>query len=159
MKNKKIQTTMEGAPIETKMSGIKVNESCKAEYKKLKAGHVDSYIIFRISDSKEEVEVESVGDQGKTFDDLKHTLPQNDCRYAVLDFSYSEEGAKRSKIVFIFWTPPGAPLKHKAMYASTSKRLCQALEAHEFPEAQVTSPDDLNEENLKDRCKHHQRHI
>ena len=61
------------------------------------------YFIYEIKDKKEIV-IEKQGDRSKTFDDLVEELPENDCRYALIDLEFkTADGRPTSKIVFISW--------------------------------------------------------
>ena len=60
------------------------------------------YIIFKITDDKKFIEIETKGTGD--FEEFKTKLPDNDCRYGVLDVEIStKSGATTSKLIFIAW--------------------------------------------------------
>lgn len=48
-----------------------------------------------------EIIVTTEGGITATFDDFISKLPMNDCRYAIIDFYYSND--TKHKYIFIFW--------------------------------------------------------
>ena len=47
-----------------------------------------------------------------TFEQFTALLPESECRYAVLDYSYvGNEGIEKSKIFFISWVPDIAKVR------------------------------------------------
>ncbi|KAL6616951.1 hypothetical protein LY90DRAFT_522171 [Neocallimastix californiae] len=109
-------------------SGVGVKDECYTAYQDLKLGRKLKYIIYKISDNLKEVEVEKTG-EGADYDEFLSDLPQDNCRYAVYDFEYTnEEGGKRSKIVFYTWSPDVARIKMKMIYAATKEAIKKKLD-------------------------------
>lgn len=48
--------------------------------------------------------IEKKGERSKTWDDFTAELPDEDCRYAVIDVEFeTDDGRPTSKIVFLSW--------------------------------------------------------
>ena len=70
------------------------------------------YIIFKITDDKKFIEVEAKGAKDASFDDFCKTLPDGDCRYAVLDVEINtKSGATTNKLIFVAWYARHASLR------------------------------------------------
>jgi cofilin len=66
--------------------------------------------------------------QGEAYEKFVAALPKDDCRYAVYDFEYEhEDGGKRSKILFVLWSPDTAKIKSKMLYTSSKDALRKKL--------------------------------
>ncbi|ORX45795.1 hypothetical protein BCR36DRAFT_585551 [Piromyces finnis] len=109
-------------------SGVGVKDECINAFQDLKLGRKLKYIIYKISDNLKEVVVEKTGDESE-YDDFVANLPENECRYAVYDFNYTnDEGGKRTKIVFYTWSPDTARIKMKMVYAATKEAIKKKLD-------------------------------
>jgi len=117
-------------------SGVAVDNECVPKFDDLKLKKTYKYIIYRLSDDKKSIIVEKdssedepLGSAEDAHEKLLANLPENDCRYAVYDFSFDKgEGeGLRSKIVFISWSPDTAPVRPKMTYASSKDALRRAL--------------------------------
>ena len=59
-------------------------------------------MVFKITDDKKFIEIDCKGTGD--FEEFKTKLPDNDCRYAVLDVEIAtKSGATASKLIFIAW--------------------------------------------------------
>merc|ERR1712031_108595 len=86
------------------------------------------YIVYKISDDKKFIEIDCKGEKGASFDEFVKKLPEEDCRYAVLDVEVeTSSGAKNNKIVFISWSDDNAPIKTKFLYSSSSNNFKKNL--------------------------------
>lgn len=94
----------------------------------LKLGKKYKYVIYRLSDDKTSIIVDSTSTDA-SYDNFLEQLPENDCKYAVYDFEYeiSASEGKRSKIVFYQWSPDTASVRAKMVYASSKDALRRAL--------------------------------
>jgi len=108
-------------------SGVKVHDDCISKYQEMKLGHSLRYIVYKISDDKTQIVVESSGASSETFKDFVQKLPKEACRYGVVDFEFEAEGAKRNKLVFVLWAPDTSPISSKMSFASSKAQLRQAL--------------------------------
>lgn len=59
-------------------------------------------MIFKIANAKE-VQIDKTAPPSATYADFLADLPNDDARYAVLNFEYTQTDGKRSKIVFFLW--------------------------------------------------------
>jgi cofilin len=100
-------------------SGVAVSDDCVTKFQELKLGHNYKYVVCKMNDSLTEIVVEKTGAPNATYDEFLAQLPANDSRYAVVDFDYEEEGAKRDKIVFALWNPDSASIKKKMLFTSS----------------------------------------
>jgi len=107
-------------------SGISPNDKCLNDYQDLKLRHKYKYIIYNLGDDKTEIVVEKTS-TALHYDDFLSDLPEAECRWAVYDFEYEQEGGKRNKIVFLSWAPDIAKIKNKMMFASSKDALRRAL--------------------------------
>jgi len=58
-----------------------------------------------------------------TFEQFTALLPESECRYAVLDYSYvGKEGIEKSKIFFISWVPDTAKVRTGLVLAPSRTR-------------------------------------
>lgn len=85
------------------------------------------YFIYEIKDKKT-ITIEKQGAREKTYDDLVEELPENDCRYVLIDIDFeSSDGRPTSKIVFITWNPDTAKIRSKMLYSGSKEALKSAL--------------------------------
>jgi hypothetical protein len=85
-----------------KSSGVAVNPECLAKYQELKLGHKHKYIIYTLGNKNTEIVVEKTS-QASEYEDFLSDLPEADCRWAVYDFEYEQDGGRRNKITFYSW--------------------------------------------------------
>ncbi len=72
--------------------------------------------------------IEKTGERNKTFDDFVQDLPENDCRYGLIDIEFeTADGRPTSKIVFISWNPDTASVRPKMLYSGSKEALKSAL--------------------------------
>ena len=85
-------------------------------------------MIFKITDDKKFIEVEKKGAKDETFTDFCRALPDNECRYAVLDVEITtKSGATTNKLIFVAWSDDNASVKPKMLYASSKDALKKGL--------------------------------
>ncbi|KAG0003314.1 cofilin [Entomortierella chlamydospora] len=107
-------------------SGVQADPDCLAAFQDLKIGKKYKFIIYKLSDDKKSIVVESKAEAGSYDDFLKH-LPETECRWAVYDFDYKIPDGERNKIVFFTWAPTEAPIRPKMLYASSKDALRKSL--------------------------------
>jgi len=100
-------------------SGIKVADSCVDKFQELKLGKAHRYVLYKINPENTEVVVETTAPKTATYQDFVNALPKDDCRYAVFDFEYQQEGGLRNKILFVVWAPESSKLKRKMLIAAS----------------------------------------
>jgi cofilin len=107
-------------------SGVGVNDACMTEFQALKK-RAHKYIVFTLNKELTEVIVEKTSSEAN-YDDFLADLPETECRWVVYDFEFEKEGAgKRSKIVFLSWSPDDAKIKQKMLFASSRDALKRSL--------------------------------
>ena len=85
------------------------------------------YYIYKIEDKKTIV-IESKGERSKTYEDFCNELPDNDCRYGLVDLDFkTDDGRPTSKLVFITWNPDTANIRNKMLYSGSKEALKTAL--------------------------------
>lgn len=89
----------------TQSTGVETTDivgSSFALFKLQKAPYNLRYIIYHIKDGK--IDIEKEGKRESTWDDFMDALPEDDCRYAVIDIEFeTDDGRPTSKIVFLAW--------------------------------------------------------
>jgi len=86
------------------------------------------YFIYKLDKDTSTVEIEKKGDLTKTYDDFVSELPENDCRYGVIDLEFeTNDGRETSKLVFISWCPDTAKVRPKMLYSGSKEAIRLAL--------------------------------
>jgi cofilin len=95
---------------------------------KLKKGEFNvRYFTYYIKD-KTTIKIEKQGSIDKTYDDFVSDLPENDCRYGLIDLDFeTKDGRPTSKMVFISWNPDTAPVRSKMIYSGSKEVIKCAL--------------------------------
>ena len=101
-------------------SGVSVADESLTAFNELKLGKKYKYIIYTLNEDKTEIIVKETSLDGD-YDNFLEKLPENDCLYAVYDFEYeiSATEGKRSKMIFIAWSPDTAPIRRALNGIST----------------------------------------
>ena len=85
------------------------------------------YYVYEIKDKKTIV-IASKGDASKSYDDFCAELPEDDCRYGLVDLDFkTDDGRPTSKLVFITWNPDTASIRNKMLYSGSKEALKTAL--------------------------------
>jgi cofilin len=75
--------------------------------------------------------VEKVGPKEETWDSFLTALPNNEYRFCVFDFEFTNNDHMLiSKLVFINWDPDNTPLKAKVLYATAKENFKKYLDMH-----------------------------
>lgn len=94
---------------------------------KLQQGEKLRYIIYAI-ENKKTIVISDKGERTKTFDDFCGDLPDDDCRYGLVDLDFTTtDGRPTSKLVLITWNPDTAPVRSKMLYSGSKEALKTAL--------------------------------
>ncbi|CAE7347696.1 ADF3 [Symbiodinium natans] len=132
------------------MSGVAVNDECVDLYNQIKMKKDLRYVIFKIENHKE-IKVECSGPAGETYKDFVAKLPDDQPRYALVDYDYtSDDGRPQSKLCFFFWSPDDkTTVKDRMVYASSKDALKK-----KFPgimkEVQANDSGDLDAKEVND---------
>ncbi|CED85064.1 actin depolymerizing factor [Phaffia rhodozyma] len=132
-------------------SGASVNQECLSAYQELKAGKKIKYIVFGMSPDNTEIVVLSKSTE-KSYDSFIEQLPENECRWAVYDFEFDSGEGIRNKLVFYMWTPDGAKIKPKMVYAASKDALRKSLVGI-HTEIQGTDFDEVSEATVLEKVK------
>ncbi|KAF9142171.1 cofilin [Mortierella sp. GBA39] len=133
-------------------SGVKAHSTCVDTFLELKLKKTHKYIIYKISDNLETIEVvKSSSDED--YDNFLKELPEDDCRWAVYDFAYkTTDGGDRNKIVFFSWSPDNAKVKSKMLYSSSKEGLRKVLNGLAV-EVQGTDLDEVAHETVLEKIR------
>ncbi|KAF9221591.1 cofilin [Gyrodon lividus] len=122
-------------------SGVPVADTCLSAFRELKLGRKLKYIVYTLNHDNSEIIVEKTSNSSD-YDDFLNDLPENECRWAVYDFEFEKDGAKRNKICFVSWSPDTAKVKHKMVFASSREGLKRRLDGIQL-EIQGTDPTEI----------------
>lgn len=109
-------------------TGVVVDDDVVTQFNDFKLNHSHRYFIYQVSNDKKSIVMEKTGDSSKTYDDFVDDLPENDCRYGLIDLAFeTSEGRETSKMVFISWIPDSAKVRSKMLYAGSKEAIKAAL--------------------------------
>ncbi|KIK94048.1 hypothetical protein PAXRUDRAFT_478551 [Paxillus rubicundulus Ve08.2h10] len=121
-------------------SGVPVSDKCLSTYQELKARRL-KYIVYTLNSTNSEIIVEKTSNSSD-YEQFVTSLPKAECRWVVYDFEFEKDGAKRSKICFISWSPDNAKIRSKMVFASSRDGLRRSLDGIHV-EIQATDPDEI----------------
>ncbi|KAJ8328796.1 hypothetical protein BDV3_006507 [Batrachochytrium dendrobatidis] len=132
-------------------SGVTVNDSAIEAYQELKIKKKFRFITFRLSQDFKEIQIDKTVEKGE-YADFVSALPADDCRYAVFDFAYDFPGSEvqRTKILFYVWSPDGAKIKQKMLYAASKDALRKKLDGT-YTEIQCTDSSEVSYETVLEK--------
>mmetsp|Transcript_28567 Transcript_28567/g.60042 ORF Transcript_28567/g.60042 Transcript_28567/m.60042 type:complete len:143 (+) Transcript_28567:86-514(+) len=111
-------------------TGVAVDDAVSSAFQKFKLGQDPyklRYFIYKI-ENKKTIVIEKQGELSKTYDDFVEDLPENDCRYGLIDIEFeTADGRPTSKLVFISWNPDNSPVRSKMLYSGSKEALKSAL--------------------------------
>lgn len=95
---------------------------------KLKRGEFKlRYFIYAI-ENKTKIVIEKKGARNATYEDFCSELPENDCRYGLIDLDFeTSDGRPTSKLVFISWNPDTASVRPKMLYSGSKEAIKSVL--------------------------------
>jgi cofilin len=140
-------------------SGIGLAEEVTQYFQELKLGKKHAYVLYKISDDNRSIVVEKRGEKDALkkpeaqYEEFVNSLPSDQCRYAIYDFTYdlpNGEGT-RNKIIFFAWSPDTAKVKNKMIYASSKEALRRALTGVPT-EIQGTEFSEINFDAVLEKC-------
>ncbi|KAI0081627.1 actin cross-linking [Panus rudis PR-1116 ss-1] len=131
-------------------SGVGVHSEVPIAFNELKLGKKLKYIIFGLSDDNTEVVVLKKSPE-PDYETFLSELPEQECRWAVYDFEFERPGeGKRSKLLFVSWSPDDAKIKQKMLFASSKDALRRSLVGL-ATEIQGTDYSEVAYENVLDK--------
>eukprot|EP00746_Dinoflagellata_sp_MGD_P007549 gnl/MRDRNA2_/MRDRNA2_114958_c0_seq1.p1 gnl/MRDRNA2_/MRDRNA2_114958_c0~~gnl/MRDRNA2_/MRDRNA2_114958_c0_seq1.p1 ORF type:complete len:137 (-),score=36.41 gnl/MRDRNA2_/MRDRNA2_114958_c0_seq1:56-466(-) len=136
------------------MSGVQCDDSCVNEFNEMKLKHTKRYIIYKISDDKKNIVIESSGPKEQKYDDfLKAIGESGKPRYAVVDVEFTtDDGRPQEKLAFILYSPDGCGVKDKMLYASSKDAIKKKLVGF-AKELQCNDESDLAEDEIVKQMK------
>lgn len=112
-------------------TGVVVNDEVVEAFNdfKLKKGtNKLRYFVYVMSKDKKSIEIEKRGSIEKSYDDFCADLPENDCRYGLIDLEFeTDDGRPTSKLVFISCNPDTASVRPKMLYSGSKEAIKSAL--------------------------------
>jgi len=144
-------------------SGITVNQMCIDESEKLRVAKKLKWIVFKINDAEDEIEVEGTGETRDWETFREHLLNAKYAgtpskpdgrspgpRYAIYDFEWETANGEgtRGKLSFISWSPDVANIKPKMLYSSTKETLKRALPGISADDLQINDASELEENEV-----------
>jgi cofilin len=110
-------------------TGVQVADEVTTTFSdfKLQQGEKLRYMLYKI-ENKKTIEIADKGERTKTFDDFCNCLPDDDCRYGLIDLEFTTtDGRPTSKLVFITWNPDTASIRNKMLYSGSKESIKGAL--------------------------------
>eukprot|EP00892_Ulva_mutabilis_P007639 jgi/Ulvmu1/5247/UM022_0040.1 len=135
------------------MAGIKVHPDSVNVLWEVNIKKTYRWVIFYIGTTGKEVEIEKVGAPASTWDEFVMEIPDNQCRYGVFDYEYTNsDGTTFGKLCFVSWAPETAPVRAKMQHASTKDLFRSMLEGIAV-DITATEKPDLAEAVLREKVK------
>eukprot|EP00441_Pelagodinium_beii_P034187 CAMPEP_0197649914 /NCGR_PEP_ID=MMETSP1338-20131121/30251_1 /TAXON_ID=43686 ORGANISM="Pelagodinium beii, Strain RCC1491" /NCGR_SAMPLE_ID=MMETSP1338 /ASSEMBLY_ACC=CAM_ASM_000754 /LENGTH=134 /DNA_ID=CAMNT_0043224219 /DNA_START=72 /DNA_END=476 /DNA_ORIENTATION=- len=107
-------------------SGVVLEDGILEKFNEMKLKHTKRFMVFKIDGGK--IVLEADEPKEKTYEDFVNALPENEPRYAVVDFSYStDDGRPQDKLLFIAWSPDNCGVKPKMLYSSSKDAISKKL--------------------------------
>lgn len=120
---------LDGTSTDGQSTGVVVDDEVATTFTafKLNQGEKLRYYIYKI-ENKTKIVIDSKGDRTKTYADFCASLPDDDCRYGLIDCEFTtEDGRPTSKLVFITWNPDTANVRSKMLYSGSKEALKTVL--------------------------------
>jgi len=105
-------------------SSLKVSKGVGAAVSAFSAGSASS-IVFRLNPESEELEEVERGNF--TLDDIAKKMDKKEPRYALVKFTYDNDGKRESPNLFVYYCPDSAKPKLKMFYSSAKAMVIQYL--------------------------------
>ena len=100
-------------------AGFKTTEECVLAFDKLKMHKHARFLTFKVEGSN--IVLENTGERTENWESFVKTLPKEQSRYIVYDFTYTTKDQpprEVEKLIFIYWSPDEAPAKDKMLSAT-----------------------------------------
>jgi len=103
-------------------AAAEINPRVLELFQELKLMRKHRFLIFHITDI--DINIETIGERNKSFDDMKALLPYTSCRFIIYDYEYeTNDGRKASKLFLITWIPNNSTPHNKMAYAAAKTKL------------------------------------
>lgn len=133
------------------MSGIPLDQGVAKTFQEMRARRAYQAMVAKLSDDYSRIVVDQTFPPGTSFADVAAAVPERESRYIAYDYNYTLDGANRSKLIFLFWTPDGVKVRPRMLYAASQRSVVDAMDGVSA-EIQVTRREDLVEETLRRKC-------
>lgn len=115
--------------------------------------------VLKINEAMTEVNLEKTfqpasASAKQDWDEMSAELPENDCRYVVYDFSYEHQGATKTRVVFILWSPEYSNIRSKMIYAASQEGVVQVLKGVQR-QLQCTDNNELEYDSIAKQLRAH----
>ncbi|KAL3922376.1 MAG: hypothetical protein SGILL_002238 [Bacillariaceae sp.] len=109
-------------------TGVVVDDEVASAFQEFKLQSTKlRFYIYKIVDKKT-IKIESSGERSKNYEDFCEGLPENECRYGLIDLEFkSSDGRPTSKLVFITWNPDSGSIRDKMLYSGSKEAIKSAL--------------------------------
>jgi cofilin len=109
-------------------TGVVVDDEVASAFQEFKLQSTKlRYYIYKI-ENKKTIKIEKSGDRSKTYDDFCADLPENECRYGLIDLEFqTNDGRPTSKLVMITWNPDTGSIRDKMLYSGSKEAIKAAL--------------------------------
>jgi len=138
------------ARLHTMSTGVSVSDECINSYQDLmKRRH--KYVVFGLNPKFTDIVLLKTSDD-PDYENFLKEFPSDECRWAVYDLEYeAEDGGKRNKVVFVYWSPAGSTIKQRMVYSASNNILKARLGV--VLEIQGNDEDDLEFVNVLEKAK------
>jgi cofilin len=130
---------------------VGLEPECIPAFEDLKLRKSYPYIIYKVADDNKTIRVLKTGTRDDNYTTFLNEFDDECCMYAIYDFKFdSADGGKRSKLVFISWSPEKASVKQKMIYSSSKDALRRSLNGI-HTEIQGTDYSEISHEVVLDK--------
>ncbi|CAH1790826.1 unnamed protein product [Owenia fusiformis] len=131
-------------------SGVNLTDDGLEAFLEIKQKKKLSYVMYKISDDKRWIEVESKVPKGTedcatAWNNLKEVLKKDEGRYVVFDANWtSDSGGFKEKLIFVAWNPDDSSAKNKMLYSSSKDNILKKfgdthkIQANDFDDLEFT---------------------
>lgn len=112
------QQHAEPEQLQVLQSGVGISDEVLSSITRLKLTREFRYFVYEIKGMM--IVIAKNGERSMTYDDFVKELPENDCRYGLIDIEFeADDGRSTSKVVLISWVPDLASVKTRMLYTSS----------------------------------------
>merc|ERR1739848_910722 len=93
----------------------------------LKNAKKHQFLTFKIVDKKDVV-LDVVGARDEPIEKFIEALPDNEARYAVIDYNIKIGEIQNDKLVWVLWNPDEGKAMEKILYATSNEKIAGGLD-------------------------------
>ncbi|GAM25610.1 hypothetical protein SAMD00019534_087850 [Acytostelium subglobosum LB1] len=101
-------------------------------FDQMKMKHQYGIVFYKLNDNNTQIVVDKTFGTGTPFNTFLSELPSTECRYALVDFTYTDNTLEKKKLVFVSWCPSQSSIKSKMIYTASKdalKKACVGIQA------------------------------